>query len=254
MALTRIRIKISSDWFEGQFYEDITARNIIEALIEGKKLGENSEYKLCYVLSSGDRPNRLIQKAGNEFLVLTTNLEELKKMPTDPRNVFVVHGRNNRFNKDLFSFLRAIGLSPIEWEKALDATGSGSPFVGEVLAAGFNMAKATIVLLTGDDEAKLRNEYVLDSDPAYESELTPQPRQNVLFEAGMAYGIYPNRTVIVSVGSLRHMSDLAGRHVVRLDNSASKRKELAQRLGRIGCAVDLRGNDWLEVGDFDRKE
>jgi predicted nucleotide-binding protein len=33
---------------------------------------------------------------------------------TDPRKVFVIHGRNELARKALFDFLRSIGLDPIE--------------------------------------------------------------------------------------------------------------------------------------------
>jgi len=57
-------------------------------------------------------------------------------------------------------------------------------------------------------------------------------------------------TIIVEVGKVRPVSDLSGRHVIRLNNSAEKRHELAQRLVAAGCPVSTQGNDWLRVGDF----
>jgi hypothetical protein len=88
-------------------------------------------------------------------------------------------------------------------------------------------------------------------EPLHEIDLTPQPRPNVLVEAGMALGLHNDRTVIVEMGRLRPISDLFGRHVVRLDNTPQQRKALAQRLQTAGCKVNLAGNDWLTVGDFD---
>ena len=55
----------------------------------------------------------------------------------DPRSVFVVHGRNSEARDALFSFLRAIGLTPIEWSQAVDLTGKASPYVGEILDTVF---------------------------------------------------------------------------------------------------------------------
>ena len=91
------------------------------------------------------------------------------------RKVFVVHGRNTEARTAMFTFLRAIGLAPIEWSEAVRLTGEGSPYIGRVLV---------------------------------------------------------------------------GRHVVRINGSAQRRKELAQRLQTAGCAVDLTGEDWLSEGDF----
>jgi hypothetical protein len=99
------------------------------------------------------------------------------------RKVFVVHGRNGAARSALFTFLRALGLAPIEWSEAVRMTGEGSPYIGQM-------------------------------------------------------------------GKLRPFSDVAGRHAVRIDGSASRRKELAQRLESAGCAVSLAGEDWLTAGDF----
>lgn len=167
----------------------------------------------------------------------------------DPREVFVVVGRNTEANNSMFAFLRAINLKPIEWSMAIAATGSGSPYIGDALEAAFARARAVVVFMTPDDIAQLRPEYASGTD---DPELTPTPqaRPNVLFEAGMALGLHPNRTILVELGSLRSFSDVAGRHAVRLDNSPAKRSELANRLKNAGCAVDTSGSNWYDAGDF----
>jgi hypothetical protein len=149
----------------------------------------------------------------------------------------------------MFTFLRAIGLEPIEWSEAVRLTGEASPYIGHVLDAAFGAAQAIVVLLTPDDVAYLRSEYASgDDDP--ETAPAAQARPNVLFEAGMAMGRDPKRTVLVELGQLRPFSDVVGRHAVRMNGSAERRKELAQRLGTAGCAVNLIGEDWLSAGDF----
>src|SRR5262249_3910880 len=54
----------------------------------------------------------------------------------------------------------------------------------------------------------------------------------------------------VEIGVIREVSDLVGRHIVRLDNSVGRRKALLDRLATAGCAVDLTGNDWTTAGNF----
>jgi len=167
----------------------------------------------------------------------------------DPRKVFVIHGRNKRARDAMFTFLRALHLQPIEWEVARSFTKKPSPYIGEVLDAAFNEARAVVALFTGDDEARLRPQLL---GPGEEEEtLIPQARPNVLFEAGMAVGRFRERTVFVYLGKQRDFSDIAGVHVVRITNGPESRKELAQRLKDAGCDVDMTGNDWLSVGDFD---
>lgn len=166
----------------------------------------------------------------------------------DPRKVFVVHGRNIKARDAMFSFLRAIGLDPIEWEEAVAMTKQGSPYIGNVLDIAFNKAKAIVVLFTGDDLAKL-NDALTTTKP---ERLTPQPRANVLFEAGMAIGRNENQTILVELGEIRSMSDIIGRHAIRIDNTVAKRQALADRLHTAGCAVKLGGRtDWHTTGDFD---
>lgn len=167
------------------------------------------------------------------------------------KKVFVVHGRDENLRQSMFAFLRAIGIEPIEWNQAIAATSKASPYIGEILDVAFTQAKAIIVLASGDDEARLIKKFANPEDPEYETNLTPQPRPNVLFEAGLAMGRDQNRTILVEVGNLRPWSDIAGRHVTHLDNSPQKRNELAQKLKVAGCDIELSGQDWLAAGNFE---
>lgn len=166
----------------------------------------------------------------------------------NPR-VFVVHGRNEAARDSMFAFLRALGLSPLEWDQAVALTGKGSPYVGEVLETAFTHGRAVIVLMTPDDVAHLNLRYA-DGDHDPEVEARGQARPNVLFEAGMAIGRNEDHTILVELGDLRPFSDIGGRHTLRLNNSAAKRQSLASRLETAGLPVDRSGTDWLTVGDF----
>ncbi len=170
-------------------------------------------------------------------------------MIPDKKRVFVVHGRNLAARDGVFAFLHALGIQPLEWEEAVAMTGEGSPYIGKVLDTAFNVAQAIVVLLTPDEIAYLRSEYAAgEHDP--ETTAAAQARPNVLFEAGMAMGRNPDRTVLVEMGTVRPFSDVVGRHSVHLDNSAAKRKALAQRLETAGCEIDMKGEDWLNAGDL----
>lgn len=167
----------------------------------------------------------------------------------DPRNVFVVHGRNDPLRRAMFEFLRSLGLNPIEWAVAVTMTEKGAPYVGEVLDAAFAQAKAVLVLLTPDEIAYLQPAYSSHVDDP-ETQPAPQARPNVLFEAGMALGRHPKHTILVEIGEIRPFSDVAGRHVVKMSNDSVRRQELANRLKTAGCAVNLMGTDWHSAGDF----
>lgn len=150
----------------------------------------------------------------------------------------------------MFVFLRSINLNPIEWTQAIKLTGKASPYVSEILDAAFREAAAVVVLLSPDDDAKLKTRFLKPSDPTYEKKLTGQARPNVLFEAGMAFGRNPDSTVLVQIGELRPFSDVGGRHVLHLSDSTESRQEFITKLANAGCNVDASGTDWHTDGDF----
>lgn len=166
------------------------------------------------------------------------------------RNVFVVHGRNIRIRDGIFTFLRSLDLKPIEWGNALNATCQASPYIGDIIDCGFNMAHAAIVLLTGDDQARLCNTLLTDADGDSERLLTPQPRPNVLLETGYALAKYPNRTILVQFGSIRPITDILGRHVVHCDGTSKSRRDIITRLRTANCELDDSAQDWLNAGDL----
>ena len=188
-------------------------------------------------------------EANKHILEIAHNNKEVNHMP-DTKKVFVVHGRDSRLRDDFFSFLRALGLQPIEWSEALKLTGKATPYIGEALESAFKNAQAVIVLLSPDDEVRLSPELWKDIEDDNEKEFRLQARPNVLFEAGMAFGTHQDRTLLVEVGRVKTFSDVAGRHVARLSSSPDKRNEIAERLRTAGCDVSTSGNDWLHAGNF----
>lgn len=166
-------------------------------------------------------------------------------------SVFVVHGRNDALRRSMFDFLRALGLNPMEWEKAVHAARGANPYVGNILDAAMAKVSAVVVLFSPDDEAKLKEEFCLSGEKKTEGRLRGQARPNVIFEAGLALGRHPEKTLLVQVGDVRKISDIAGRHILHLSNDTARRNAFAGRLRRIIPSVSTVGSDWLNVGDFD---
>jgi predicted nucleotide-binding protein len=182
---------------------------------------------------------------------VSASASRLEPVIREPRTVFVVHGRDERLRASLFAFLRALDLGPVEWSNLVIDFGEGAPYIGQLLDHAFARAQAVVVLMSPEEQVELRAGYGAGSA----SEAGFQARPNVLFEAGMAIGREPGRTVVVEVGELRPFSDIAGRHVVRLDDrdpvvGFTRRQDLARRLGAMGCPVQMAGSDWHRVGDF----
>ena len=147
------------------------------------------------------------------------------------------------------SFLRSIGLQPIEFSSAIHGTikklkAGGNPFIGDILDVTFDRVKALIVLFSPDDEVQLRKHLWSKGEKKDEKKLLPQARPNVIFEAGLAFGRHQEKTLFISVGKIKPFSDIAGRHMLNLTNTSASRRDFAGRLRNMGCSIDLSGNDW----------
>ncbi|MGV4982487.1 TIR domain-containing protein [Streptomyces sp. NRAIS4] len=170
--------------------------------------------------------------------------------PDRRRNVFVVHGRDEEVRTKMFGLLRRLDLRPLEWEDLVRATGKTAPFLGEVVAKAPEQAQAALVLLTPDDIVQLHPDLRGRHEPPYEIEPTGQPRPNVLIELGMVLMAYPERTLMVEVGELRAIADIAGRNVIRFDGSEGALSKIVQRLKLAGCTVDDTGSEWRETWPY----
>lgn len=171
--------------------------------------------------------------------------ESTNMKAVDKKSVFVIHGRDRTLTNELYTFLRAIGLNPIEWSQAVARTGKPTPDTWEVVEVALREASAIVVLLSPDEEVALRRE--LRSSPE-EDEQGYQPRPNVLYEAGVAIGRSPERVVVIRCGKIRPISDIAGMHILTVGQSEESRNELCNRLASAGCDVDKSGAHWLTAG------
>jgi predicted nucleotide-binding protein len=171
-----------------------------------------------------------------------------RSSPEHPELVFVIHGR--QLLADFHAFLRSLGLKPLEWSQARKLTNKTNPFTWEIVDKALKEAGAIVALFTPDDEARLRPQLLRETDSSLERQSMSQPRQNVLFEAGVAYGRDPDRTVLIRVGAQRPMSDLAGHHILQLDDSPESRQAVADALRTAGCPVDTTGSEWFKAGMF----
>ncbi|MFF9047264.1 TIR domain-containing protein [Streptomyces parvulus] len=166
------------------------------------------------------------------------------------RGVFVVHGRDDQVRREMFELLRRLDLRPKEWEDLVRATGQASPFLGDVVAGAPAQAQAALVLLTPDDVVSLHPDLRGHDEPDYETRPVCQPRPNVLIELGMVLMAYPERTLIVEVGGLRPIADIAGRNVIRFDGSGTALGKIVERLKLAGCTVNDTGSDWRHTYPF----
>jgi predicted nucleotide-binding protein len=178
-----------------------------------------------------------------------------KSKATKPRtrdnSVFVIGGRDTILTNSMYELLSALGCKPVEFHQAVaKVRGTGNPFIGQVLDKAFERVQALVVLFSPDDEAKLKDYFITAGEKATEGRLRGQARPNVIFEAGMALGRHEEKTIMVQVGAMKSFSDIAGRHMIHLDDSYERRLDFATRLGRL-CKIDTSGVRWTEVGTFE---
>jgi hypothetical protein len=175
----------------------------------------------------------------------------LSRMADIPRarRVFAAHGRNRALRRELFTFLRAVDLAPFEWSEVLALADRPSALIGDLLDRVLAEVQAVLVLLTPDDEVRLKPEFADGPDDA-ELRVQGQARLNVLFEAGMAER-FPSQVIYAVVGSVRTFTDLGGRFVTRLNDSPESRSRLVEQLEMAGCAVRAKHrSDWYRSGTF----
>jgi predicted nucleotide-binding protein len=176
--------------------------------------------------------------------------------PKDQRKVIVVYGRDKNLRNALFSFLRAIGLDPIEWGQGMKATGLAQPSIPQTVDGIFREGAAVVVLLSPDDLVMLDPRLHKPKESKHETTQLGQARPNVLFEGGLAFGMYPEATVLMSVGEVKGFSDVSGLHITQMDGgTVQKRLELVEKLTRAGAKVDIEGKtDWMTEGVFEIEE
>jgi len=156
-----------------------------------------------------------------------------KMVATQPKDVFVIYGRNEALRISVFNLLRALKLNPLEWNAVLSNTGETAPYIGDAIKASLNKVAAVIVVLSPDETVKLKDEFAISSR---ELEEGAQPRPNVILEAGMALGMREDKTIILEFGKIRGISDILGRHIIKFDTNF--KVNLLKRLEIAGCLVN----------------
>lgn len=177
------------------------------------------------------------------------------------KDVLVISGKDQKLTGDIFHFLRKIGLDPVK-PKDYSSQATSNPY--QTLLKDIKAAFAIVILLTGDDETKrlyiLNNDeeddvrlrhrwYVIDDDGEEELCSPPQPHIDVLFASGVAFAKRPKHTILVKRGHLNLCSYFKGR-CLELGDTYERRYAFIEMLRSVGYAIDLPGNEWIDVGDF----
>lgn len=183
----------------------------------------------------------------------STRKSKVAKTPKTKENtVFVVHGRDAKLRDAMYQFLGALGLTPLEWGHAIRAARrrGGNPYVNDAVTKIMERAQAIVVILSADDDAKLKDQFVTQHERQSEGKLRGQARPNVIFETGIAIGTHHRKTVMVQVGDVKPFTDVGGMHIPHFNGDDKSRHDLANRLEDLGCKLNRDGDHWLRAGDF----
>lgn len=144
----------------------------------------------------------------------------------DTNKVFVVHGRDEGAKHKVARFLGDLELEPVILDEQADRGRTViAKFEQEAKEVGF-----AVVLLTADDEGRLRNGG---------AELRARARQNVIFELGYFAGsLGRNRVCALTKGDVEIPSDYDGVVYIPLDDSGGWKIGLVRELKAAGFDVD----------------
>jgi hypothetical protein len=137
---------------------------------------------------------------------------------------FIIHGHDLDARDQLAKFLIAVGFEILPFHRARSKDDGIDTVLGRVLY-GIKTADAILVLFTPDEQASWHDprtgDYKHETDEGEELGGW-QPRPNVMFEAGIAVGVARDKTILVKLGPVRAISDLAGLMFVDLDKPLAK--------------------------------
>jgi CheY-like chemotaxis protein len=159
---------------------------------------------------------------GEGLPALLTSLEKILPL----RDVFVIHGHDDKARLEVENFLRKVYLKPVVLKD--------QPIIGGLLLERFEKASATsfaVVIITPDDQCVLKN----DGD-----KLELRARQNVILEMGYFMGkLGRSRVCMLYEEGVVLPSDLHGFTWVKLDREGAWKLYLARELRMAGIYVDL---------------
>lgn len=179
--------------------------------------------------------------------LLNQIVREYFKLPTaeQRKTVFLVFKQGNQAKDVMRDFVEEIGLKAVELsDMSRHAEGIT---ITDFLSKGFEKCQAFLVLLTPDDEAQPREEWIRGD----RSVPHLQPRQNVMVETGMGLATRAIGTILVYLRPPRERierkefkhgpTDIEGIHYVELstyghNKGRSGLPHLIQRLQAAGCA------------------
>jgi predicted nucleotide-binding protein len=149
---------------------------------------------------------------------------------------FIIHGRDEAAKKAVETIVHSTGAEVIPFDAA-PPNEDDLQQVLDMVVNGIQEADVVIALLTPDEQAALYDSATGTqvTDPIERDEASGwQPRPNVLVEIGIAVGLARHKTILVRMGPIRRISDIAGVLMINLDQQTGEeqlRRAVVKRIG-----------------------
>ena len=160
-----------------------------------------------------------------------------KKVDTENRNVFIVHGRDHDTRNEVQRVLHSLSIPTIVLEKEGDA--------GQTVIQKFEREAArceyAIIIASPDDEGRLRTKA---RKTAAADGPRPRARQNVVLELGYFLGrLGRDKVFMLHTGNIEQPSDLAG--IIYQPGNINWQQKLVRELRDAGFLISQSAADRL---------
>lgn len=209
----------------------------------GLKISRENKLDICAREYVDNFVDPFVDYLDEELEVLIAD-EEIKDedvaapRPENKKTVFIVHGRDTEALSLIRKWIDENGLSPMTFDDAKMLVDTPVPTIIQVVDRGMKEAQAILVLVTPDDITRLSEVHVKTESDEKERK---QARPNVIFEGGMAFGRYRDRTVLVEYEEPSMFSDVLGHYAVRVrkvGDGLEGLEDLRKSLIVAGCELD----------------
>ena len=147
------------------------------------------------------------------------------KMETISTNkIFIVHGHNETIKEKVARLLEKLNLEPRILHEQVDNENT----IIEKFEKHSNSVNFAIILLTADDEGKVKIENIFK----------PRAKQNVIFEMGYFYGkLGRNKVFLLRENGVEDPSDLSGIIYTSYDEQDAWKLKLVKQLRELGYNI-----------------
>lgn len=163
----------------------------------------------------------------------------LKKIDTENKSVFIVHGRDHQMRNAVQGALHGLGIPTVVLEREDDQ----SQTIIDKFEKEASRCEYAVVLCSGDDEGRVRSK----GRAKTETPLKPRARQNVILELGyfLARLGRQNLFVLHPEEAIEQASDFSGIIYQTYDKGEKWKPKLVRELRKAGFKISIKSAERL---------